>query len=338
MLVVASTLEQDDHETGPYHPEQIGRLSAAVSSLKGQDFAGDLDWLAPRPATSGELQAVHDPRYLNGIIDLCAMGGGQIDPDTVVGSGSWDTARFAAGAGLAAVDAVASGASRAALVLSRPPGHHAGRASGMGFCIVNNIAVTAAALAARGEKVAIIDWDVHHGNGTQEIFWSDPSVLYVSLHQWPLYPGTGRVTERGEGPGLGTTMNLPLPPGSTGDTYLACFDEVILPAVERFSPTWLLISAGFDAHRDDPLADMSLSSADFADLTGCLIGLSESRTPLVLFLEGGYDLRALSLSVAACAARLLDVPYRPETATIGGNGLTRVADYRYTFSEGGLQT
>jgi acetoin utilization deacetylase AcuC-like enzyme len=188
--------------------------------------------------------------------------------------------------------------------------------------------VAAAALAAAGERVAVIDWDVHHGNGTQDIFWSDPSVLHVSIHQWPLYPGTGRPDERGDGAGWGTTINLPLPPGATGDVYLALFDEVIIPSVERFRATWILISAGFDAHRADPLADMRLTAGDFADLTARVASLAGRPGRLALFLEGGYDLPALRASVAACAARLVGDRYRPEPASSGGSGLTLVESYR----------
>jgi acetoin utilization deacetylase AcuC-like enzyme len=198
----------------------------------------------------------------------------------------------------------------------------------MGFCLLNNIAVAASALVAAGERVAIIDWDVHHGNGTQDIFWADPSVLYVSVHQWPLYPGTGRADERGVGAAWGTTMNLPLPPGATGDVYLALFDEVVIPTVERFRATWILVSAGFDAHRADPLADMHLTAGDFADLTARVAGLAGQRGRLALFLEGGYDLPALRASVAACAAKLVGASYRPEGASSGGSGQTLVDTYR----------
>ena len=161
---------------------------------------------------------------------------------------------------------------------------------------------------------------MHHGNGTQDIFWSEPSVLYVSIHQSPLYPGTGRASERGDGEAWGTTIKLPLPPGPTGDVYLALFDQVVIPSVERFGATWVLISAGFDAHRDDPLADMGLTSGDFADLTARVASLAGRPGRLALFLEGGYDLPALRASVAACAAQLVGTRYRPEPASSGGSG------------------
>ena len=330
MLIVAAHPDLDQHDSGPGHPERHDRLEAAAAGLRDLHLGDDVRWLEPQPAAVEQLATVHDLGYLEGLSDLCARGGGRIDPDTAAGAGSWQTARLTAGAGLAAIDAVAAGLGRAAFVAGRPPGHHAGRGVGMGFCLVNNVAVAAAALTGQGQRVAIIDWDVHHGNGTQDIFWADPSVLFVSIHQWPLYPGTGRPDERGAGAGLGTTMNLPLPAGSTGDTYLGLFDEVVAPQVDRFAPDWVLVSAGFDAHRADPLADMSLTAGDFADLTA---RAAELAPRLVLFLEGGYDLEAVRTSVASCAARLVGHPYRPEEASAGGAGQDLVAAYRAQFSE-----
>ena len=306
-LLISAHPDLDDHDPGDGHPEQPGRLCAAVAGLRVPSLAGAIEWLDPRRALRGELSVVHDTGYLDGLMDMCVVGGGQIDPDTVASGGSWDTALLTAGGGLQAIDALSAGRGDAAFVLGRPPGHHAGRAVGMGFCLVNNVAVAAATLAGRGERVAVVDWDVHHGNGTQDIFWSDPSVLYVSIHQWPLYPGTGQPEERGTGPGRGTTVNLPMPAGATGDSYLALFDEVVLPCLDRFGPTWVLVSAGFDAHRDDPLGDMGLTAGDFADVTGRLLSVARRRGRLVLFLEGGYDLPALGASVGACAARLVGI-------------------------------
>jgi acetoin utilization deacetylase AcuC-like enzyme len=189
----------------------------------------------------------------------------------------------------------------------------------MGFCLLNNVAVTAAALADRGERVLVYDWDAHHGNGTQDAFYDDRRVLYVSAHQWPLYPGTGALDETGEGPGKGYTINLPLPPGTTGDVYLAAFDEVVAPAVERFDPTWVIVSAGFDAHRADPLTGLNLTAGDFADLTERLLGVAPAGR-VVAFLEGGYDLQALALSAGAFVATLAGLPFRPESPTSGGPG------------------
>jgi acetoin utilization deacetylase AcuC-like enzyme len=189
----------------------------------------------------------------------------------------------------------------------------------MGFCLLNNVAITAATLAARGERVAIVDWDAHHGNGTQDCFYADPRVLYASMHEFPLYPGTGRLEETGTGEGAGYTVNVPFPAGTTGDAYLLAVDEVIGPALERFSPTWLLISAGFDAHHADPLTGLGLRAGDFADLTRRLVPLVPPGR-VVAFLEGGYDLEALARCAGTCVASLAGEAYRPEPATAGGAG------------------
>jgi acetoin utilization deacetylase AcuC-like enzyme len=205
-------------------------------------------------------------------------------------------------------------------VAARPPGHHALAEQSMGFCMINNIAVGAAALAERGERVLIVDFDVHHGNGTQDIFWDDARVLYVSTHEWPLYPGTGRAEETGGPRATGLTVNIPLPAGATGDVMLKAADEAMAPVVEGFDPTWVLVSAGFDAHRADPLARLELTAGDFADLVRRIVAFAPGPGRTVLVLEGGYDLDALRLSVGAAMSALLDGPYRPEAATSGGPG------------------
>jgi acetoin utilization deacetylase AcuC-like enzyme len=207
-----------------------------------------------------------------------------------------------------------------AFAVARPPGHHAERDRGMGFCLVNNVGVAAASLASGGTRVVIVDWDVHHGNGTQEIFWNDQRVLYISTHQWPLYPGTGRPTEVGGPDAVGTTLNVPVPPGATGDVLRLAFDDVVVPAVERFRPDWVLVSCGFDAHRADPLAELSLSSADFAALARTVSELAPRPARLVLFLEGGYDLEAVRHSTAATVGALLGHLDSPEEPTSGGPG------------------
>src|SRR5439155_2059885 len=241
--------------------------------------------------------------YLDRLETFCAEGGGHLDPDTHVGRESWDAACLAAGAGLDAIERLERGEADAAFLAVRPPGHHATPARSMGFCLINNIAVAAAALLARGERVAVIDWDAHHGNGTQETFYRDGRVLYVSMHQFPLYPGTGRLDDPGAGDRADTTINFPFPPGTAGDAYLAAFDEVVAPAAEAFGPTWWLVSAGFDAHRADPLTGLGLAAGDFADLTA---RVRDAAGPgrLVAFLEGGYDLDALAASAGACVAGL----------------------------------
>jgi len=189
----------------------------------------------------------------------------------------------------------------------------------MGFCLFNNVAVTAAALADRGERVLVVDYDAHHGNGTQDVFWRDGRVAYASYHQFPLYPGTGGLREVGGGDGLGATLNLPLPPGTTGDAFLAGVDEVLAPFAATFDPTWLLISAGFDAHRADPITDLGLSAGDYADLTAALLTLVPAGRRIV-FLEGGYDLEALAGSAAACVGALVGERIVPEPPTGGGPG------------------
>ena len=292
-----------DHDVGSGHPERPQRLGAVLDGVVAAGLEGDLVAAAPRPATIEELTSVHAPAQVELIETLCARGGGHIDADTSVVPGSFEAARLAAGAGLLAVERLRAGDADAAFLAVRPPGHHATPRHAMGFCLFNNVAVTAASLAGAGERVLVVDYDAHHGNGTQDAFWTDPRVLYVSMHQWPLYPGTGGLHEVGEGEGLGTTLNFPFPPGTTGDAYLAAIDEVLAPVVERFAPTWLLLSAGFDAHRADPLTGLGLAAGDYVHLTSRLAALVPAgRT--VAFLEGGYDLAALTSSTTACVTAL----------------------------------
>jgi acetoin utilization deacetylase AcuC-like enzyme len=284
----------------------------------------DLVTIPARVAGREELERVHTQTHLRAVEQLVDAGGGDLDPDTPTSPGSWRSAVRAAGATLSAVEALQAGTGSAAFVVTRPPGHHATADRGMGFCLLNNVAVAAAALAAAGERVLVLDWDVHHGNGTQDIFWDDPRVLYASLHQWPAYPGTGRASETG-GPGApGLNVNVPLPPGATGDIALRAFDEVVEPAVSAFDPTWVLVSAGYDAHRDDPLAGLAWSAGDFAALTRRALALAPAPGRLVAVLEGGYDLDALELSVRATAAELGGNPVVTEPATSGGPGLEAV--------------
>ena len=283
--------------------------------------------IEPRVATVDELERVHDPAMVRRIADLCTAGGGAIDADTYVSGGSWDTARRAAGAVLDAVDWLRDARCDVAFAASRPPGHHAEADRAMGFCLFNNVAVAARALTDTGERVAIVDWDVHHGNGTQDIFYDDPDVLYVSTHQSPLYPGTGRLDETGGASAPFTNLNLPLPPGARGDVFRRAFDEVVAPVVERFDPTWLIISAGFDAHRNDPLAELQLTSADYADLAERLRKLVPERR-VVVALEGGYDFDALTMSTGATLATLIGEEFRPEQASCGEIGLPVVTAAR----------
>jgi acetoin utilization deacetylase AcuC-like enzyme len=323
VLLVATDPRFEDHDPGRGHPERPARLHAVLEGLElGADPQARRP-LAARTATRAELERVHTPDYLDRLERFCAAGGGQIDADTAASRASWDVALLAAGAGLEATDALDRGDGAFAFCAVRPPGHHAVPARSMGFCLLNNVAVTAAALRDRGERVLIVDWDAHHGNGTQEIFWADPAVMYVSMHEWPLYPGTGRLDDVGSGAGAGLTVNFPLPAGATGDVYLDAIDSVVAPRVEEFHPTWVLVSAGYDAHRADPLTGLGLAAGDYADMTARLAAFAPARR-LVVFLEGGYDLDALRQSVAATVSTLLEDPVRPEPATAGGPGRTVV--------------
>ncbi len=320
VLVLAGNPELDQHDTGPEHPEQPARLRAALSGIDAAGIRDAVVRTEPRRASEEELALVHPRAYLEALKVFCEAGGGAVDPDTVAVPGSWDTALLAAGGGLAAIECLQQGAGDVAFVASRPPGHHASADRAMGFCLLNNIAVSAALLAERGERVLIVDWDVHHGNGTEDIFWDDPRVLYVSTHQSRLYPGTGAADETGGPRAEGLNVNVPLPSGATGDVVRRALENVAGPVVERFGPTWVLVSAGFDAHRADPLASLRLTAGDFADLASTVTTFCPGLGRLVLFLEGGYDLDALRMSVGSTLATLLGHNYRPEPPSTGGPG------------------
>lgn len=307
------------HDTGRGHPERAGRLEAVTLGLAEAGLGEGLRLVAPRPATRSELLRVHDAAYLDLVERFCAAGGGDLDPDTTASKDSWPAALVAAGGGLDAVERLRRGEADAAFVAVRPPGHHATPHRAMGFCLLNNVAITAAALADAGERVLIVDFDAHHGNGTQEAFYRDPRVVYVSLHEWPLYPGTGRLDETGAGEGAGANVNVPLPAGATGDVYLAAFDELIAPVAERMRPTWLVVSAGFDAHRADPLTGIELSAGDFATMIERLRALVPAGRRLMI-LEGGYDLQALMDCTASGVAALAGERVQRERATSGGPG------------------
>lgn len=318
-LFLVGPLPSDEHALAG-HPERPDRLRAVHDGVADLHLDGGLAVLEPRPASDAELERVHSRAYLDRLRVFCQEGGGALDPDTYATSASWDAATLAAGAGLVAVDALRTWGTGVAFVAARPPGHHALADRAMGFCLLNNVAVTAAALAAAGERVVVVDWDVHHGNGTQDLFWDDPRVLYVSTHQWPCYPGTGAVTDVGAGAGVGTTLNVPLPPGTTGEEIQVAFDLMIEPAVVGFDPSWVLVSAGFDAHRADPLAELALSAGDFAALAERVATWAPGPGRVALFLEGGYDLEALRTSTAASLGALVGGPAATEAPTVGGPG------------------
>jgi acetoin utilization deacetylase AcuC-like enzyme len=300
-----------EHDTGSWHPESPRRLEVVAEAFA--TFGEDIIPFAPQPAQVASVTAVHDAQHVVEVRQLCLMGGGPIDADTTVSYQSYDAALRAAGAGIEAIARLRRGEAQAAFVAVRPPGHHATASTSMGFCLFNNVAIAATALVDEGERVTILDFDAHHGNGTQEIFYHNPQVLYISTHQHPLYPGTGRLQEVGGQLALGTTINLPLPPGTNGPTALAALERIAAPAIVEFQPTWMLVSAGFDGHIDDPLTDLGYHAEDFAAFIGfALRFVPSSRT--VAFLEGGYDLQALYDSTRSAVATLLGEP----VATVSG--------------------
>jgi len=312
-----------DHQPGRGHPESPARLRAVHLGLQRAGLAEAVVPVEPVPVTDADLDRIHPAAYRRALRSFCETGGGALDGDTVVVPESWEAAQLAAGAGIEVARRLRAGEGDVGFCAVRPPGHHALASQAMGFCLFNNVAVTAAALRDSGERVLIVDYDAHHGNGTQDAFFADPRVVYVSFHEYPLYPGTGALDETGWGDGAGATINFPLPRGATGDVMRAGLDEVVRPLVERWQPTWLLVSAGFDAHRRDPLTGLALSAGDYADLTAELV----SMVPVgrcIVYLEGGYDLEALAMSSGAALSALVGGSYRPETATTGGPGATVV--------------
>jgi len=291
-----------DHETGS-HPESPERIAAIGRALRGAGMFDDRTVLTPKPVETEAVLTVHAAHVVDLVQRAAHHGGGWLDPDTFVSPDSYEVALLAAGGACQAVDVVMNGDAPQAFAFVRPPGHHAEPDQSMGFCLFNNIAIAAEhALSSHNlQRVAIVDWDVHHGNGTQGAFWRRPDVLFISLHQYPFYPGTGAAAERGAGPGEGYTINVPLPAGSTDEVYRSRMEEVVVPALHAFAPDLLLISAGFDAHIDDPLAMMRVTTNAFADwarlLKDAANTLCDGRMALVL--EGGYNLRALGESVVA---------------------------------------
>ena len=295
------------------HPESPERLIAVMESLKSSGLLDKSIQITPDFADEGDVLAVHDRKYLNQLEMSCRRGDITLDTgDTYLCRHSYNIALLAAGGAIAGAKAVAEGSVDRAFCAIRPTGHHASREMGMGFCLINNVAVAAKYLQARFDigKVLIIDWDVHHGNGTQNIFNEDPSVFFFSIHEHPtfLYPGTGRRWEIGKGKGEGATLNAPMAPGSGDEEYKLVFEQTLLPAVERFRPGFILVSAGFDAHRDDPLADIQLSNEGFRFMTQFAIKLAQRfcNGKLVSVLEGGYEIPLLTSSVEIHVRELLE--------------------------------
>ena len=285
----------------PGHPERPERIRALEEEMARHGWFGASLFEAPEVAHE-ELLAVHPESYVAEIESLCARGGGFLDADTACVESTWEAALRAAGGAVSLVDALLGGAASVGVSALRPPGHHAERAQAMGFCFFGNVAVAAErARAAHGaERVLVLDWDVHHGNGTEAIFASDPGVLFVSIHEWPLYPGTGPASFVGSGAGEGFTVNLPVPSGSGDAVYESLVEHVVVPLVLRWEPQLVLVAAGFDAHRADPLATCVVTEAGFTAMTASVRRAADAiGAPVGLVLEGGYDLGALAGSMAA---------------------------------------
>lgn len=316
------------HDTGA-HPERAARITAIEAELARHDWLGLERVEAPRAELTA-VTAVHTERHVRDIEALCAAGGGAIDADTVVVEASFEAALRAAGGAVRLVDLLLEGAAPTGMSAMRPPGHHAEPDRAMGFCLLSNVAIAAQhALDAHGlERVLIVDWDVHHGNGTSAAFRSSPAVLFVSLHEWPLYPGTGPASDVGGGAGEGFTVNLPVSAGAGDGLYLSLLEHVVAPLARAYEPQLILLSAGFDAHRDDPLARIELTTEGFAAMAGSMRRLAdELSVPIGAVLEGGYDLDALAASTVATLSALT-APSPPPAADVPVTAEVRAARER----------
>jgi len=299
----------ESHDTGDGHPERAARLAQIRALFDERGLPARCVAIRPVPASDEMLLRVHDAAHIRHVDTAFASGERFLDSmDTAIGSESARVARLAAGSLVSLCDEVADGRLDSGLAIVRPPGHHAERDLAMGFCLFNTVAVAAASLKARGvARILIVDWDVHHGNGTQHIFEEDPSVFYYSSHQMPLYPGTGYAREQGKGAGTGATLNVPLRAGEGDGPFLSALSDALAPAMKEFRPEFVLVSAGFDAHRDDPLGGLSVSTEAYASATGIVRAIADESASgrVVSVLEGGYDLRALAESAAAHLTALL---------------------------------
>jgi len=292
-----------NHDTGPGHPESPQRLTATMKHLQGVEWFGDLPAFTPRCCDLTLIEAIHTPGYIRRVEEACHAGKPYLDSmDVAISKDSYDVALLAAGAPIRLADEIMAGNINNGFALVRPPGHHAEQDQALGFCLFNNVAIAARYLQNHHKigNILILDWDVHHGNGTQHAFYTDPSVFYISTHQSPYYPGTGAAGETGAGTGKGTTLNIPMPAGSGDRDYETVFNETILPMIDDYQPEFILISAGFDAHETDPLAHMRLSTGFYGWMTARIRekAAASSHDRIISVLEGGYDLNALPLSVA----------------------------------------
>jgi acetoin utilization deacetylase AcuC-like enzyme len=310
-----------EHDTGN-HPESARRLVGILAELERRGIP-EKSLLRPEPAGLDLLAQVHDPTYIRAVDEVARAGGGYWDLDTYISEGSYEAAVLAAGAAAAAVDAAVAGTPSFALV--RPPGHHALHRSAMGFCLFNNVAVAAQhAVSAHGlSRVMVVDWDVHHGNGTQDAFYDRADVLFLSTHRYPFYPGTGALDETGHGEGRGYTVNVPLPGGVGDEGYTRVFEQVVAPLARRYRPELIVVSAGYDSHLADPLGGMAVTVAGFSEMARTVVGLAreipECKGRLAAVLEGGYNVAALSASVAATIAALGG---QESTTTLDPSGTT----------------
>ena len=308
----------EQHETGFGHPERPERLPVTLNALSESGVLDSAEARQPRDATVEEIELVHTEKYIELVRRVADSGGGNLDMDTALSGASYRAALRAAGALLDSVDGCLGGDFKRSFCLVRPPGHHALPGRGMGFCLFNNIAIGAryAMSKKKLKRVMIVDWDAHHGNGTQEIFYDDPAVLYVSLHQYPHYPGTGWLDETGRGKGKGYTINFPFPAGTGEEHYTQAFERVVIPAGRRFAPELLMLSAGYDSHDGDLLCSMRLTDSSYRKLTDYLVGLADAccEGMLIATLEGGYNLEAEARSVVQTVAGMAgaDVPFKDD--------------------------
>ncbi len=318
----------------PGHPERPERVEAIRTALLEGGIWDSFPLVNSEKLSLEVLQEVHQPSYLSLLERACARGG-YLDQDTYVTQSSWDLALSAAGGAAAVAEAVWRGEARRGLALCRPPGHHAMKGQGMGFCLLNNIALAAEHLHQRAgaARLAIVDIDLHHGNGTQDIFWRRDDVFFISTHQSPLYPGTGSLEERGAGPGINHTLNIPMPPRSGDSAFLTAFDELILPVLARFEPQMVLVSYGFDAHWSDPLGSLQLSAFGYFEIIQKLTAFAHLYCDerIALFLEGGYDLDAAQACTMGVTSALLDIPF---TDPLGISPYAETSAWKRIIAEG----